>query len=97
MAAGYLEQVDLDRFRPVVRLTELGTEVMAGRQAVDARLSLPAEVLWKLRAPRPGGVAKAVPLAPPVPIAADPARVPRLRQCPSPLTHGCRRRSPHRG
>ncbi len=54
VAAGYLEQVDLDRFRPVVRLTELGTEVMAGRQAVDARLSLPAYLLLKLRAPRPG-------------------------------------------
>ena len=39
IAAGCLQQVDLDRFRPVVELTDLGTEVMRGARSLDAGLS----------------------------------------------------------
>jgi ATP-dependent DNA helicase RecQ len=59
IAVGYLEQVELDRFRPVVQLTDLGTDVMRGQQPMDARLSVPAYLLRKLRAPRSETVAKA--------------------------------------
>ena len=52
IAAGCLQQVDIDRFRPVVELTDLGAEVMRGARRLDAGLSLPAELMWKLHAPR---------------------------------------------
>ncbi len=78
IAVGYLEQVELDRFRPVVQLTELGTEVMRGQQPMDARLFVPADLLWKLRAPRPGSPAKAAKQTP----VSETARVPRLA-CPT--------------
>jgi ATP-dependent DNA helicase RecQ len=64
IATGYLQQSDLDRFRPVVELTERGNEVMRGQQPLSARLPIPADVLCKLRAPRPGFVPKAVAPAP---------------------------------
>ena len=64
IAAGCLQQVDLDRFRPVVRADGPGRRGDAGRQALDARLSVPAELLWKLRAPRPGSAEGCRRLAP---------------------------------
>lgn len=48
LAVGCLEQADVERFRPVVQLTELGQRVMLGQQAL-AGLSLPKELLAKLR------------------------------------------------
>ena len=72
VAARYLEQVDLDRFRPVLQLTELGTEVMHGRSEVDARLSVPAEVLWKLRSPQAGAAAKPAPAKAAAPVPPSP-------------------------
>ena len=78
IAVGCLEQVELDRFRPVVQMTDLGTEVMRGRQPMDAPLSVPACLLLKLRAPRPKSAAKAARQAP----VAEISRVPRLA-CPT--------------
>jgi ATP-dependent DNA helicase RecQ len=43
-----LQQVDIDRFRPVVELTDLGREVMKGTAALNGTLPVPAELLWKL-------------------------------------------------
>jgi len=55
-AADYLQQVELDRFRPVVELTPEGSEVMTGRQPLNGdRFTLPEPLLWKIRG-EPGGV-----------------------------------------
>jgi ATP-dependent DNA helicase RecQ len=43
---GLLEQVELEPFRPVLRLTDLGAEVMSGAVAEPPRISLPEE-LWR--------------------------------------------------
>jgi ATP-dependent DNA helicase RecQ len=56
MAAGCLEQVEIDRFRPLVQLTELGAEVMRGRAELPP-ISLPPEVARKLQ-PRPPKAAR---------------------------------------
>ncbi len=69
IANGCLEQEEIDRFRPVLRLTPLGGEVMRGTAEVPPRLSLPSDLCAKLRRP----VAKqairkeAAPLKPPEP------------------------------
>ncbi len=44
-----LQQVDIDRFRPVVELTEFGGEVMRGTAVLNRRLPLPESLLLKLR------------------------------------------------
>ena len=49
IAAGCLQQVDLDRYRPVVQLTELGSEVMKGKAELGAELPIPAYLSRKLR------------------------------------------------
>jgi ATP-dependent DNA helicase RecQ len=49
IAVGCLQQVDLDRYRPVVQLTEFGSEVMKGKAELKAELSIPAYLLRKLR------------------------------------------------
>jgi ATP-dependent DNA helicase RecQ len=43
-----LQQVDVDRFRPVVELTELGHQVMTGSASFDTPLPIPPELSWKL-------------------------------------------------
>jgi ATP-dependent DNA helicase RecQ len=47
-----LRQVDVDRYRPVVELTELGDEVMRGKAVLSGPLPLPPELLLKLGAGR---------------------------------------------
>ena len=42
IAIGCLEQEDIDRFRPVLKLTPLGGEVMRGKADLPAGLKLPA-------------------------------------------------------
>ena len=58
VAARYLEQVDVDRFRPVLQLTPRGQEVMAGRVDQIDRLSLAAGLADKLRRGLPGAKAR---------------------------------------
>lgn len=48
MALGCLRQIDLDRFRPVVELTEFGAEVMRNRASLSGSLPVPTELFWKL-------------------------------------------------
>jgi hypothetical protein len=50
---GLLEQVELEPFRPVLRLTDLGAEVMSGPDAEPPRISLP-EDLWRKLDPAGG-------------------------------------------
>jgi len=49
LAAQYLEQTDVDRFRPVLQLTSAGTEVMSGRAELRGDLPLPVMLFEKLR------------------------------------------------
>ena len=51
IANGCLEQEEIDRFRPVLRLTPLGGDVMRGTADVPSRLSLPNDLRLKLRQP----------------------------------------------
>jgi ATP-dependent DNA helicase RecQ len=51
MAIGCLEQEDIDRFRPVLKLTPLGNDVMRGKAELPAGLKLPNELWLKLRRP----------------------------------------------
>jgi ATP-dependent DNA helicase RecQ len=48
IASGHVEQVDVDRNRPVVRLTESGKELMQGRAGSDVELPVPPDLLSKL-------------------------------------------------
>jgi ATP-dependent DNA helicase RecQ len=49
IAVGCLEQEDLDRFRPVVKLTGLGDDVMRGKAELTPDLPLSVELFLKLR------------------------------------------------
>jgi ATP-dependent DNA helicase RecQ len=49
-----LQQVELDRFRPVVELTDFGAEVMKGKASLSDSLPVPAELLRKLGSKRKG-------------------------------------------
>ncbi len=51
IAIGCLEQEEIDRFRPVLRLTPLGGDVMRGKAELPAGLRLPSELRLKLRRP----------------------------------------------
>ena len=51
IAIGCLEQEDIDRFRPVLKLTPLGGEVMRGKAELPAGLKLPGDLRLKLRRP----------------------------------------------
>ena len=51
IAIGCLEQEDIDRFRPVLKLTPLGGDVMRGKADLPAGLKLPGELRLKLRRP----------------------------------------------
>jgi ATP-dependent DNA helicase RecQ len=53
IAFGCLEQEEFDRFRPVVKLTALGDDVMRGKAELTPDLPLSVELLLKLR--RRGG------------------------------------------
>jgi ATP-dependent DNA helicase RecQ len=50
MAMRCLQQVDVDRFRPVLELTEFGGEVMRGRVRLPGELPIPVELRRRLRA-----------------------------------------------
>lgn len=70
LAAGLLEQIEHERHRPLVQLTDLGTRVMRGQATLDDDLSLPPTLLLKLQAnlsPAPVAAAK-----PPRPLTEDP-------------------------
>lgn len=49
IASGHLEQTDIERGRPVVRLTDVGIDAMKGTAELEDQLSLPAELLRRLR------------------------------------------------
>ena len=51
IAIGCLEQEDIDRFRPVLKLTPLGGDVMRGKAELPTGLKLPGELRLKLRRP----------------------------------------------
>ena len=51
IAIGCLEQEEIDRFRPVLKLTPLGGEVMRGKADLPVGLKLPGELRLKLRRP----------------------------------------------
>jgi len=51
LAAKLLRQVEVDRHRPLVQLTELGTDVMRGNTELAATFILSAELESKLRGP----------------------------------------------
>ena len=54
-----LQQVDVERNRPVLELTEFGAEVMRGQMLLRGPFSLPREVLLKLRFGQPEDSASA--------------------------------------
>ncbi|MGD0900530.1 MAG: RecQ family ATP-dependent DNA helicase, partial [Thermoguttaceae bacterium] len=54
IAVGCLEQEDLDQYRPVVRLTLLGGDVMREKAPLPCPLPLPTDLAWKLRRPKQG-------------------------------------------
>jgi ATP-dependent DNA helicase RecQ len=54
MAMRCLQQVDVDRFRPVLELTEFGGEVMRGRATLPGELPLPSDLQWKLQSEQAG-------------------------------------------
>jgi ATP-dependent DNA helicase RecQ len=49
LAMGLLQQVDVEPNRPVLRVTDLGLEVMRGTRALTERLAIPSYLLAKLR------------------------------------------------
>ncbi|HUT10614.1 MAG TPA: RecQ family ATP-dependent DNA helicase [Thermoguttaceae bacterium] len=49
IAVGYLKQVDVDRHRPVVQLTEDGSDVMRAQAEMELELPIPIELLRKIR------------------------------------------------
>ncbi len=52
IAIGCLEQENIDRFRPVLKLTPLGGDVMRGKADLPSGLRLPGELRLKLRRPK---------------------------------------------
>ncbi len=48
IAAGYLQQTEVDQHRPVVRMTEEGSEVMRGTAEMRVDLPIPVELLQKI-------------------------------------------------
>ena len=53
IANGCLEQENIDRFRPVLRLTPLGGDVMRGKADVPPGLNLTSELRMKVQGPIP--------------------------------------------
>jgi len=62
IAVGYLRQVDVDQYRPVVQLTEEGAAVMRAQAEMEVELPIPIELLRKIR----GDEVSARPAAQPV-------------------------------
>jgi ATP-dependent DNA helicase RecQ len=62
IVARCLQQVDVDRFRPVVELTEFGQEVMKGTAALASPPPIPQDLLLKLRGEKPRGNISPLPL-----------------------------------
>jgi ATP-dependent DNA helicase RecQ len=52
IAIGCLEQENIDRFRPVLKLTSLGGDVMRGKADLPPGLKLPGELRLKLQRPK---------------------------------------------
>jgi len=77
MAMRCLQQIDVDRFRPVVELTEFGGEVMRGTASLPGELPLPAYLQRKLRFPpaenAARGVGNSLPTGPSRAVAASPS------------------------
>ena len=59
ISVGYLQQVEIESFRPVVELTETGAEVMKGIAPLDAQLPLPLSLLSRIRGIAPHAAAEA--------------------------------------
>lgn len=57
LAAGMLDQADVERNRPVLRLTELGNQVMRGQSPVPESFALSVQVARRLSQPGSGGEA----------------------------------------
>jgi ATP-dependent DNA helicase RecQ len=53
VATGHLEQIDLEPNRPVLQLTDLGTELMKGTDQSPIDVPIPAELLAELTGERP--------------------------------------------
>ncbi len=54
LVVGFLEQEEVEQFRPVVRLTDQGTEVMKGTATLQTTLPIPPELIRKLQGADPG-------------------------------------------
>ena len=77
LGVGLVEQEEVDRFRPVLKLTSRGKEVMQGSAALPPNLRLPQELSRKLevyfraleeeRTPRPAPAPPIAPAQPPSP------------------------------
>ncbi len=50
IAAGWVQQTEPERFKPVISLTETGSEVMGGERPADCQWRVPADLAAKLRA-----------------------------------------------
>jgi len=59
IAIGCLEQENIDRFRPVLKLTPLGGDLMRGKAELPSGLKLPGELRLKLRRPAAKDAARA--------------------------------------
>ncbi len=71
VGVGLAEQIEVERFRPIIQLTDRGVDVMGGRAEVEESLRLPAELMDRLRGIQPATVK---PTAPSAPAAKKPAR-----------------------
>ena len=62
-----VEQTEIERFRPVIRLTERGGQVMRGQELLVRPLKIPHEMVQKVRRRRAtrGGLARSEPAAAP--------------------------------
>jgi ATP-dependent DNA helicase RecQ len=59
IAAGCLKQVDIDSYRPVVQLTDFGSDVMKGKAELASELPVPLDLVCRLRGDSPGARAEA--------------------------------------
>jgi ATP-dependent DNA helicase RecQ len=71
IAVGWVEQVEVDKFRPVISVGPIGWQVMTGERAVDRSLPLPDYLLAKLRRGGPSAVTGAISSEQPAPPASD--------------------------
>jgi ATP-dependent DNA helicase RecQ len=78
IVARCLQQVDVDRYRPVVELTEFGQEVMKGTAPLATPPPIPQDLLLKLRGEKPRGNISPLPLGDGMP--PDPELMAALRR-----------------